>query len=102
MRAAAQNALSRHLTLSQKVAVAVECEAPSARIDVGSSASVTVATGPNSVRVAVPLPVPDVAVIVSLSAVVDAVMVDDALPSRPVVVVVGLKVTSPSVVNVTS
>src|SRR5436190_1476238 len=70
------------LWASRVGAVAVEVSVPLAVTEVGVSPTVTVVAGPAvSVRVAVPEWVAAVAVMVSVSAVVEALMVTEQMPS---------------------
>ena len=97
-RALATDAAAASFTL----AVAVEVEAPSAGREDGLRATVTV-PGVNSVRVAVPERNPTVAVIVSWSAVIDALTVTEHVPDAVVVQVAPEgKVTSPLVLKNTA
>src|SRR5436305_4735968 len=82
---------------SASVAVAVECDVPSAVIDAGFRPTAIVFAGPYSVRTFESLFPPPLAVMVSLSAVDDALMVLLAVPSLPVLALLGENVTSPLV-----
>ena len=78
---------TKALPASFAAAVAVEVEAPSAGREDGLRAMVTVAGGTNSVSVAVPDLAPAVAVIVSWSAVTDALRVTECTSVPKAVVV---------------
>jgi hypothetical protein len=85
------------------VTVAVEVAFPSATIEGGASATVMVGGTENSVSVAVPDLVADVAVMVSVSAVVEAVIVTEHFPAPSVTHAwFDEKVTSPLVVKFTA
>ena len=93
---------TKALAASFTVAVAVEVEAPSAGREDGLRATVTAAGVANSVRVAVPDLALAVAVIVSWSAVTDALTVTVHVPEAVVVHVAPAgKMVSPLVVKVT-